>query len=104
MLGMIIGVLVTGGVGVAIAVLGWLIWKRERLDLMHDYHVDKVSAENRRAFCELSGKGLVVIGAGLLVTAVLLGITESVWSFGCFAGCFAAGLAMLVAAVGKYNR
>ena len=39
MIGKIIGVLITGGVGTIIAVMGWLIWKKEKLSLMHDYHV-----------------------------------------------------------------
>ena len=65
MIGKIIGVLITGGVGTIIAVMGWLIWKKEKLSLMHDYHVNKVSAENKTAFCRLSGIGLIVIGIGL---------------------------------------
>lgn len=104
MIGRIIGVITTGGAGVIIVVLGWLIWKKEKLSLMHDYHVDKVSVENRPAFCKLSGTGLIVMGTGLLITAVILGITDSAYSFLCFAVCFAAGLAMLIIAGAKYNR
>ena len=70
MLGKIIGAIMTGVVGVIIAVMGWLLWKKEKLSLMHNCHVDKVSAENRPAFCKLSGIGLIVIGVGLLITAV----------------------------------
>ena len=40
--GKIIGVLIIGGVGILITVLGWLIWKKEKINLMHDYHVNKV--------------------------------------------------------------
>ena len=68
MIGKIIGVLITGGVGVIIAVLGWLIWKKEKISLMHDYHIDKVSAENKPAFCRRSGMGLIIIGIGLLIS------------------------------------
>ena len=52
MAGMIVGVLVTGGAGILIAWLGWLVWKKEKLTLLHDYHTDKVSPENRPAFCK----------------------------------------------------
>ncbi|WP_130838482.1 DUF3784 domain-containing protein [Lachnoclostridium sp. Marseille-P6806] len=104
MTGKIIGVIITGGVGVLLTVLGWLIWKKEKLSLMHDYHVDKVSAEDRPAFCKLSGTGLIVMGIGLLITAAILAITDSAYSFLCFAVCFAAGLAMLIFAGAKYNR
>ncbi len=104
MAGMIVGVLVTGGTGILIAWLGWLVWKKEKLTLLHDYHTDKVPPENRPAFCKLSGIGLIVIGAGALLSAALLGLTGSACSFVCFAVFFAAGLAMLVKAGRKYNR
>ncbi|MDX8420384.1 DUF3784 domain-containing protein [Stecheria sp. CLA-KB-P133] len=104
MIDKIIGVIMTGGVGVIFAVMGWLLWKKEKLSLMHNYHVDKVSAENRPAFCKLSGIGLIVIGVGLLITAVILGITDSAYSFLFFAACYVAGLAMLITAGTKYNR
>ena len=68
--GKIIGVLIIGGVGILITVLGWLIWKKEKINLMHDYHDNKVSAENKQAFCKLSGIGLVVIGIGLLISGI----------------------------------
>lgn len=104
MIDKIIGVIMTGGVGVIFAVMGWLLWKKEKLSLMHNYHVDKVSAENRPAFCKLSGIGLIVIGVGLLITAVILGITDSAYSFLFFAACYVACLTMLITAGTKYNR
>jgi hypothetical protein len=104
MFGKIAGVLVTGGVGIVIARLGWLVWKKQKLTLLHDYHTDKVSPENRPAFCKLSGNGLIVIGVGALLSAALLGLTGSACSFICFAAGFAAGLAMLIKAGRKYNR
>ena len=104
MIGKIIGVLITRGAGTIIAVMGWLIWKKEKLTLMHDYHVNKVSAENKTAFCRLSGIGLIVIGIGLLISAVILFVTDSNYSFLCFAFCFVVGLVMLITAGAKYNR
>ena len=104
MIGKIIGVIITSGAGVIIAVMGWLIWKKEKLSLMHDYHVNKVSAENRSAFCRLSGGGLLVIGVGLLISAVILGITDSAYSFLFFAFCLMVGLILLITAGVKYNR
>ena len=104
MVGMIVGVLVTGGTGLLIAWLGWLVWKKEKITLLHDYHTDKVSTENMPAFCKLSGIGLIVIGTGGLTSAVLLALTGSAYSFVCFAVCYAAGLALLTKADRKYNR
>ena len=104
MIGRIIGVLTTGGVGVLLVVLGVLLWKKEMITLLHDYHADKVSQDDKKAFCKLSGIGLIVSGAGLVLSAILLGITDSAWSFLCFAVSFPVGLGMLIAAGKRYNR
>ena len=104
MIGRVIGVLTSGGVGVLLVVLGVLLWKKEIISLLHDYHVDKVSPENKSAFCRLSGIGLIVSGAGLVLSAILLGITDSAWSFLCFAVSFPVGLGMLISAGKKYNK
>ena len=104
MIGRIIGIVITGVVGILLMIMGFLLWKKEMITILHAYHVDKVSLENRKAFCKQSGIGLIVIGIGLLITAVLLGITDSVNSFICFVACFVAGLIMLIVAGMKYNR
>ena len=104
MIGLIIGVIIIGGVGVLLVILGFLLWKREMITLLHNYHVSNVSPENRRAFCKLSGIGLIVIGLSLLITAVVLGITDSAYSFICFGVGFVVGLFALVAAGMKYNQ
>ena len=104
MIGRIIGIGITGATGILFIVLGWLLWKKEMITLMHDYHVDKVAPEHKAAFCKQSGIGLMVIGIGLMATAVILAITDSAFSFICFAACFVIGLYMLVSAGIKYNR
>ena len=43
MIGRIIGIGTTGLVGIVLIVLGWLIWKKEKISLLRDYHIDKVS-------------------------------------------------------------
>lgn len=104
MIGRIIGVTVTGMIGFLFTILGCLLWKKEKITILHDYHTDKLSPENREAFCRLSGIGIIVIGVGLMITAVLLGITDSAYSFICFTICFITGLIMLIVAGMKYNR
>lgn len=100
----LIGAGLSGSVGVLMIVLGWLLWKKQRVSILHDYHTDKVSPEDLRAFCTLSGIGLFVTGISLVITAVLLGVTDSPYSFLCFAAGFIAGLALLITAGVKYNR
>lgn len=104
MAGRIIGALVTGAAGALLVYLGQLVWKKEKITLLHEYHRDKVAPENNRAFCRLSGTGLTVMGAALVLSAALFGITESPYSFICFAAGFALGLGMLITAGRRYNR
>ena len=98
-----IGVIIVALVGLLCVILGLLLWKKEMITLLHDYHYDKVSAEDKKAFCALSGKGLLCIGAGLLITSVILALTESAWAFLAFAVGLTIGLTLLILAGKKYN-
>ena len=101
----------TMGVAVGIGVfalvfiyLGCLMWKKEKITLLHSYHYDKVPPSDQKIFCKISGWGVIFIGIGLLVTAIIIGITDSALSFIAFALGFVVGLALLVYAGAKYNR
>ena len=101
---MILGSLILGLVGVLCTVIGWLIWKKQKMALLHDYHYKYVSEGDKKPFCGAVGKGIVAIGAGLLVTALLLPLTQSVWCFlGIVCG-FVVGFSMLFYADRKYNQ
>lgn len=99
-----IGSIVLGMIGIVFVIFGYLIWKKEKISFLHGYHYDKVSENDRADFCMLSGMGVISIGMGLLVTAVIIGITDSAWSFIAFAVGFTAGLALLIYAGNTYNR
>ena len=98
------GTIIVCLIGIVFIVLGYLLWKKEKISLLHDYHYDKVSEENKKSFCTISGIGIILIGMGLLITGVIIGITDSVWSFIAFAISFCTGLAMLIYAGIKYNH
>lgn len=95
---------IVGLIGIVLVVLGYLLWKKVRISLLHDYHYDKVSEENKKAFCTLSGWGVMAVGVGLLITAVVIGITDHLGSFIPFAAGLAVGLTLLIYAGNKYNR
>ena len=101
---MIIGFGVMACVGIVFLVMGYGIGKKEKISLLHTYHYSKVSEENKKAFCALSGIGLILMGLGILAAAVIFVITNSVWSFLVFAAGFAIGLTILIYAGRKYNR
>ena len=62
------------------------------------------NCKGKKIFCKISGLGVSFIGIGLLVTAIIIGITDSALSFIAFAIGFVVGLALLIYAGAKYNR
>lgn len=72
--------------------------------MIHNYHYDKVSPGDKKIFCKISGWGVIFIGIGLLVTAIIIGITDSALSFIAFVLGFVVGVVMLIYAEVKYNR
>lgn len=99
-----IGSIIVGLIGIAFITLGYFIWKKEKITLLHDYHYNRVSEEDKKAFCTLSGIGVLLIGVGLMITAIVIGITDSPWSFIAFAIGLVVGLIMLIYAGVRYNR
>ena len=104
MIGKMIGSGITALVAILFIVLGIMIWKKERIELLHEYHMKRVPPKDKAPFCTLSGIGILIIGISLLLTAIILWITDSALSFILFAIGFAVGLTMLIMAGLKYNR
>ena len=65
---MIFGFIVELAVGILCIVLGLLIWKKQKVTLVHDYQYKNVKKEDIPAYCRLVGIGLIIIGAGICVT------------------------------------
>ena len=101
---MVTALIIVGFTGILFVLLGYLIWKKQKINLLHDYHYDKVSEEDKEAFCALSGKGVLIIGVSMLITAAIIGITDSPWSFIVFAIGFVMGMRMLIMAGNRFNR
>lgn len=57
-------------IGIVFLVIGWLIWKKEKITLIQSYHYNKVSDTNKRAYTALVGKGTLIIGTGIIVTGI----------------------------------
>ena len=84
--------------------MGLLIWKKEKIELIHDYHYDKMSEENKKPFCKMMGQALVLIGAGIAAMGIIFYFADPTWGSLIFAVCLAAGIIMCIEAVRKYNR
>ncbi len=70
------------GVGILFVVLGLLLWKKQKITILHDYHYKNVKKEDVSAYTRLMGIGQIVIGVGLCLTGLLMLITQSqaVWT------------------------
>ena len=61
---MIVGFVVCMIVGLLCVVLGLLLWKKQMISLVHDYHHKNVQKSDVPAYTRLMGIGLLLIGIG----------------------------------------
>ena len=99
---MIFGAIIEFAVGAACIILGLLIWKKQKINVIHEYHYQNVKAEDIPAYTRLMGIGQLIIGIGISVTGVLNLFELAQWWMPLTAG-FIAGLAVINRAQLKYN-
>ena len=99
---MIIGLLTDAAVGLLCIVMGLLIWKKEKVSLIHAYHYRNVKKEDIPAYVRLVGISLILIGAGICVTGLLTLFESALWWIPLVAG-FASGITVMNKAQKKYN-
>lgn len=90
-------------VGLLLIWLGWRIWKKEQITLIHDYHYSKVSKENQKAYTEKMGKALIIMGLGIVLTGVIDIATKSFYGWIIFAISFLWGSILIFITQNKYN-
>lgn len=100
---MIVGFLILLVAGIACLVTGWLVWKKEKITLIHAYHYPFVKEENKKAYTAGIGKGVCIIGAGSVLAAAVNLATGSGFGWYLFALGFVAGWVMILWAQRKYN-
>ena len=90
--------------GLLFIMLGRQIWKKQRRDLIISFHSDKVSAENRQAYCTLAGSGVLIMGIGFLLSGICTAFTQSVLVFAPMTAGLVSGLILLISANRKYSK
>lgn len=83
-------------------VLGLLIWKKQKVSLLHDYHYRNVSEADLPAYARLMGIGVVTVGAGICATGVLNLFKSVLWWIPLAVG-IVGGLIVLHKTQKKYN-
>lgn len=99
---MIFGCIVEALVGGACIILGLLLWKKQMVKLLHDYHYKNVLKKDIPAYTKQVGVGLILIGAGILVTGVLNLFYSAWWWVPLVIG-LVSGFIVLYKAQMKYN-
>ena len=68
---MLLGLIVFLGVAILFFVLGTVLWKKQRIDLVNAWHTRHVKKEDVPAYTKLMGLSLIAIGAGCAVTGIV---------------------------------
>lgn len=99
---MIFGVLVEMAASAVCIILGLLLWKKQKISLLHDYHYRNVKKEDIPSYTRQMGIGLVIIGVGIFITALLELAYSALWWIPLFSGFFL-GLIVIYRAQKRYN-
>ncbi len=99
---MIFGFIIELAVGLLCIAMGFLIWFKRKVSLIHDYHYKNVAEKDIPAYARLIGLGLILIGAGICVTGLFNLIESALWWVPMLIA-FIAGLAVMNKAQKKYN-
>ena len=101
--GIVLGVLLVL-LGILFIWLGLSIWKKQKIELIIRHHMDKVSDEDRQAYCRLCGIGVLIIGFGFVVSGIWMTFTIELLSWIPMTVGLVAGLVLLAVSVARYNH
>ena len=90
-------------IGLLLLGIGLLLWKRQRISLIHSYHYSRVRQEDYPAYTARMGKACLVMGLGCLLCGVLSLVWTIGWAFLIFGLFFLAGCLMMLSAQRRYN-
>ena len=99
---MIFGVITELAVGAICFVLGILLWKKQRITILHDYHYKHVKKDDIPAYTRQMGIGLIITGAGIIITGLFNLVYSALWWIPLLTG-FVIGSVAIYRTQKKYN-
>ena len=63
------------------AFTGWRIWKKEQINLIHDYHYTKVKEEDKKPYTKKMGKATIIMGIGMYLTGAIDFVTKNTYGW-----------------------
>ena len=91
-------------IGVVFIKLSLDIWKKQKIQLINEYHYEKVSEKNKPIFCRFIGIGIFIIGVGIILSGLSIFFTDSILSFMPMGVGLIIGISLLMWTVIKYNH
>ncbi len=91
------------GVGVVLIVLGRRTWETQTIQFLKEYYYRNVTKEDMPAYTKDMGIALMVIGAGPVLSGVLLLVSKSTVSWAPSLILFLVGFLLFNRATRKYN-
>ena len=101
--GLIIGLSVEFGVCILCIVLGLILWKKQKISMVHDYQHENVKTEDIPAYTRLIGIGLIIIGVGIGLMGVANLVDQIGLGFIAMGLGFVIGILIMHKAQKKYN-
>lgn len=90
--------------GLVFLFVGWRMWKKEQITLIHKYHYTKVSENDKKPYTEKMGKACILMGIGMMLTGIVDFATKTVYGWIFFVICFIWGMVIIIKAQKKYNN
>ena len=100
----IITIVILGAIALLFIWLGYLIWIKEKINLIHAYHYTKVKETDKKAYTSIMGKAMIVMGIGMMLSDILFVIMRTEKCMIVFVILLVVGLIMTTYAQIKYNR
>ena len=100
---MLFGVLVLFTVGALCVVLGLIIWKKQKINRVHDYQYRNVKDADKPAYCRQMGISLIFIGVTIALDGVSNLFEWETFGYLSLAIGIVAGLVIMHKAQKRYN-
>lgn len=67
----IIETIITLPIGIIFIILGFLLWKKQKIQLIHNYHHTNVKPQDIKAYTSLWGIALIILGACIFPVGIV---------------------------------
>lgn len=73
----LIPLIIVSFIGVIIVIVGIILWKKQKITIIHDYHYNKIKIEDIKPYTEAMFKATIVAGMTVILVAIVMMITTT---------------------------